>query len=122
MYGWKIGVWAALYIHYCARQQLTDHINKVLGDSAIDYRRCIKYSTIIFLVGLLLNIISFFVTELNFIPPRKWIANLTAKCGVTSTNDTFHYKSFVYGGYIGAVYGAYLGILFCKYMFGGFNH
>lgn len=56
MYGFLIGVWSALYFHYCLRDSVLNHIHNILenpNSHAINYRKYIIVSTLIFLFSFM---------------------------------------------------------------------
>ena len=81
----------------------------------MNYKKFIAISSLIFIIGMLSQLLAFLLVDRLYVPPPKWIANLVNKCGETAVNASLENKSMVMAGIFGMSYGAYLGILVYRY-------
>jgi len=78
-------------------------------------------STLIWFFFSLVSVIVFIVVDTTYTVPEEYKLNLEkqSSCGELIRNKSWHYKSFVYIGFMGTLWGGYLGMLLDAKLFGG---
>ncbi|TNV78051.1 hypothetical protein FGO68_gene11152 [Halteria grandinella] len=114
LYGWQMGIWGALYFHFCLKDAIISHI-----DSGELTAKSALLATAIFALAIASQIAAYFYVDYNFQIPTLWIENLELKCSPQPLYKTFHYKSLIQAGMTPAAYTAYLGFIWKQKLFQG---
>lgn len=117
VYGWQLGVWAALYFHSCIRDPLIAHINSIAIRTRLkaEDRNIYIVRAICAFLLVVLCLITVFVLKTIFDPPLEaWREMIYSKCPKKADGKSrmFYDESIVTSGLCCLAFGGYLGIVF----------
>ena len=123
LYGYAWGLWLAFYFHFCLRDIILHHIEQIClkkRNEELPYRMYITFSTLMFVLVMMSQIITYIAVDASFDPPDQWLKNIAEKCNKDLSKDKqiLNYKSVVYSGVPITSYGCYLGLLIHRFLFG----
>ena len=119
LYGWTIGLWIAFYLHFCFRDMIIDHIERLLSTKNNQKVPFVKLSLICGAIGVgafLSQLLTYIFVEMTIDPSVEATyrinMGLTESCKKYATSpQSFNEKSIIISGLAQVAIGAYLGIL-----------
>lgn len=80
IYGWCLGVWFALFFHFCIREWMIDHVDNRMGEMARKYKTWVNLA-VLFVLFMAGQLIPYIYVEHYFKAPNKWKEYLVRQCG-----------------------------------------
>ena len=80
LFGWQLGAWMALTLHYCCRDKLHENVQQLFYDRDTDFvSLAFKWLSLLAIV-LVVQIVNYVVKEPWIVNDPVWEANIVAKC------------------------------------------
>lgn len=130
MFGVQLGIWAALYLHFCWRDQIHRHITVITQVPRLRRERAYRYMTIAsvgYVALLLATYAQILVIETTMHVDQVWLKNLQ-KCGedieqvdhkLVSNENMFAAPELRNTARFGVLYSSYIGLIL--YRLNGFG-
>ncbi|CDW88209.1 pap2 superfamily phosphatase [Stylonychia lemnae] len=127
LYGWLLGIWIALYNHYCFREFIIDHIETVIHRKSryqqrknFNITQSIIVATALFLTVYFIQILTYIIVDVTFTADPIWEQRIYLKCSniEAGTRQMFNDKSVLFASITVIVYTSYLALISNRRQFG----
>lgn len=123
IYGWQLGIWLALYFHYCIREPLHLHIIYIYESDVYTHSHLhFLLASGIFLMAYFSQILTYILVNVSQKPDPAWAEQIYLKCEKIKpgTGFVFNDLSVVMSGLTCFAYSSYLGVLAHRKLYGRF--
>ena len=112
LFGWQLGAWLALTLHFCFREVLQHSLREIFDPRHKDLGPLVLKWTILFVSCLLIETINYLVQDARITNDALWTEQILAKCPDEDMSHAYQAKSMIDNGLIGLGFGSYLGIIY----------
>jgi len=93
IYGFLLGAWIALTMHFCFRPSIDSHLTTLLQNKQREFWELIVVSSIFFAFVIMGQVVDFYIMNKNITARGGlnplWIENIAAKCGPVKFESSF---------------------------------
>ena len=110
LYGYSLGLWFALSVHFLVKDRLMSLIQKLVDVEETRLMRLFLLSLMLFVAAFTLQIVNYAVVN-EFENPLLWRQQITEKCGADELNGAFQARGLLDFAQDSAIWGCFWGIL-----------
>jgi hypothetical protein len=81
--GWQLGIWLAFYFHFCLRESVLNHVNRIMSAKKMftkDRRRQIVIASGMFILEVIALIGTYLASKYLNEPDPAWTTQIESKC------------------------------------------
>ena len=111
LFGWQLGLWIALTVHFCFRERIFACQRDLQNGTRSDWVSLSLKCLLLMVFALGIQIVNYIATEPRIVNDPIWTVNIVNKCPKAKMSQAFAAKSLIESGIIGVGFGAFLGML-----------
>lgn len=112
LFGWQLGIWLALTLHFCFKDSLMRNLESLYDQSEKNLLKMTLRWFSLLAVVVLVEVVNFVVLDSQIVNDPLWAEQITIKCPSENLAHAFEAKSMLDNGIIGIGFGAYLGVIY----------